>query len=557
MHSPLCLVVIVLAVALAAVLPAADGPLLYPPTKKVDHTDEYHGTTGRRPVSLARRRRAHVAGSRRVGRGREQGDRRIPERDPRARRDPQTAHGAVELRAATPPPVQGRRPLLLSRRTTACKTSRCCYTHGSASTARSRGCCSTRTSGPRTARSRCAGTRSISDDGKYLAYGVAEAGSDWNTWHVLDVDHRQAAARRVEVDQVHRRSLDQGQQGLLLQPLRRAASRGRRSEPQPQPEALLSPRRHAAGRRRARLPAAAITRMGALAAQVTEDGRYLIITVGDGTTSRKNRVAYKDLTEALDEPAGRSDRRLRQRIRPSSATTARSSTSRPTTNAPRGRVVAIDTRKPDDGELEGDHPAGEGEPDRRQPGRQPVHRTLPEGRPDAGQDLRAGRQVRPRGGVARHRHGRRVSAASAPTPRRSTPFRSFATPPSIYRYDLITGESTLLAAPKVEVQSRRLRGQAGRSAEQGRHQGADVHHAQEGHEARRQQPDAAVRLRRLQHLADAGVLGQRGWPGWRWAASTPRRTSAAAASTARSGTRPGPSSRSRTSSTTSSPRPSG
>ena len=44
--------------------------------------------------------------------------------------------------------------------------------------------------------------------------------------------------------------------------------------------------------------------------------------------------------------------------------------------------------------------------------------------------------------------------------------------------------------------------------------------AQEGHQARRQQSDAALRLRRLQHLADAGVLDQPRWRGWRWAAST-------------------------------------
>src|SRR2546421_588163 len=29
--------------------------------------------------------------------------------------------------------------------------------------------------------------QAVSDGGKYLAYGVAEAGSDWNTWHVLEV----------------------------------------------------------------------------------------------------------------------------------------------------------------------------------------------------------------------------------------------------------------------------------------------------------------------------------------------------------------------------------
>src|SRR5207249_2633321 len=31
--------------------------------------------------------------------------------------------------------------------------------------------------------------------------------------------------------------------------------------------------------------------------QVTDDGRYLIVEVGDGTTSRKNRVLFKDLNE--------------------------------------------------------------------------------------------------------------------------------------------------------------------------------------------------------------------------------------------------------------------
>src|SRR5436309_7654439 len=32
-----------------------------------------------------------------------------------------------------------------------------------------------------------AGT-AFSDDGKYLAYAIAEAGSDWNTWRVLTID---------------------------------------------------------------------------------------------------------------------------------------------------------------------------------------------------------------------------------------------------------------------------------------------------------------------------------------------------------------------------------
>jgi prolyl oligopeptidase len=33
-----------------------------------------------------------------------------------------------------------------------------------------------------------------SEDGKHLAYGVAEAGSDWTTWRVLDIQ----SAKRIE-----------------------------------------------------------------------------------------------------------------------------------------------------------------------------------------------------------------------------------------------------------------------------------------------------------------------------------------------------------------------
>src|SRR5262249_30633985 len=37
------------------------------------------------------------------------------------------------------------------------------------------------------------GNVEVSDDGKYLAYSKSEAGSDWSTWHVLDV----ASARQL------------------------------------------------------------------------------------------------------------------------------------------------------------------------------------------------------------------------------------------------------------------------------------------------------------------------------------------------------------------------
>ena len=59
-----------------------------------------------------------------------------------------------------------------------------------------------------------------------------------------------------------------------------------------------------------------------------------------------------------------------------------------------------------------------------------------------------------------------------------------------------------------QVRPRPLRGQAGFLQEQGRHAGADVHRPSQGHQARRQQPHAALRLRRIQHRHAADVFDQ-------------------------------------------------
>ena len=114
----------------------------------------------------------------------------------------------------------------------------------------------------------------------------------------------------------------------------------------------------------------------------------------------------------------------------------------------------------------------------------------------------------------------------------------------------------IVAAGPGRRERRRLRGQTGLLREQGRHEGADVHRAQEGAEARRQAPDAALRLRRIQHLVHAprfsitrlawmemGGVFAHGQPA-RW-----RRVRRGALARGRHETR-----RSRTCSTTSSPR---
>ena len=141
----------------------------------------------------------------------------------RARSDPQTAHRTVELREATPLPS---RPAAgtSSRKNDGLQNQAVLYTMD------------TLDGEPRVlidpnnwskdGTVALAGM-AVSDDGKYLAYGVAEAGSDWKTWHVLDVGTGKLLADEVEVGQVQRCVLDQGRQGLLLQPFRRAEDRAR------------------------------------------------------------------------------------------------------------------------------------------------------------------------------------------------------------------------------------------------------------------------------------------------------------------------------------------
>ena len=131
-------------------------------------------------------------------------------------------------------------------------------------------------------------------------------------------------------------------------------------------------------------------------------------------------------------------------------------------------------------------------------------------------------------------------------------FTSFNRPTTIYRYDVGERRGARVAGAQARVQSRRLCGRAALLRVEGRHQGADVHRPQEGHH--RPGADPALRLWRVQRLADARLSRRRGWRGSRRAAPSSSPTFAAAANMARRGTTAGGSPTSRMCSTTSSPR---
>ena len=85
-------------------------------------------------------------------------------------------------------------------------------------------------------------------------------------------------------------------------------------------------------------------------------------------------------------------------------------------------------------------------------------------------------------------------------------FNSLSVPPTIYEYDIATGTSAIVPALGGPwLRSRAVRNDAGVLHEPRRHPRADVPGPPQGPDARRQQPDAALRLRRLQHRGRSDV----------------------------------------------------
>ena len=149
----------------------------------------------------------------------------------------------------------------------------------------------------------------VTDDGKLMAYGTAASGSDWQEWHVRDVDTGQGFARCDQVGQVFRRSVDERRQGIFLQPLRRTEGHRRLRDANyfhklyyhevgtPQDEDKLIYERPD-------------NKELGFGGGVTDDGRYLVITVWQGT-SPKNRLYYKDLLQAERRSSQTAGRRRR------------------------------------------------------------------------------------------------------------------------------------------------------------------------------------------------------------------------------------------------------
>ncbi|MCZ6542150.1 MAG: prolyl oligopeptidase family serine peptidase [Planctomycetota bacterium] len=279
----------------------------------------------------------------------------------------------------------------------------------------------------------------FSDDGRYVAYGIADAGSDWRRWQVRDLATYQDLPDVINWVKFSAASWTKDGKGFFY---------GRYDAPTEGDEFQAVNKFQKLYYHRLNTPQTDDVLVyhrpdqpdWFYGAKVTEDGRYLVITISKGTDD-KYRIMYKDLSEPYGLPIDLIDN--------FDAEYSFVGNDGPVfffktdLDAPKGRLIAIDIR----------HPSAEKwiEVIAQSPhtlrgvnlvGNMFVARYLR----DAVTHVRmfdvTGRHVRdiefPALGSARGFGGKRSHTETFYS------FSSFATPPSIYRFDMITGESELL-----------------------------------------------------------------------------------------------------------------
>ncbi len=322
------------------------------------------------------------------------------------------------------------------------------------------------------------GATSFSDDGRYVAYSVADAGSDWNTWRIIEVE-----TNRLLTDELRWVKFS----GASWTPDNKGFFYCRYDEP-PAGAAFLKTNLnqkvyyHRVGTAQAedvlayKRPDEPTWGFGL---KVSEDGRYLVINIWKGTDD-KYRVLYKDLTEPYGMPIDLIENFDHEySFIGNDGTTFYFVTD---LEAPRKRIVAIDisqgspvaprqeARSTNDSDEKKTSEKHEPQASRPLPrireiipqstetlinadlvGNQFVLTYLKDAKTQVKLHAVDGKFVRevafPGIGTAAGFGGKRTDTETFYS------FSSFATPPSIFRYDLLTGESKLLRQAKVKFNS--------------------------------------------------------------------------------------------------------
>jgi prolyl oligopeptidase len=289
------------------------------------------------------------------------------------------------------------------------------------------------------------GGTAVSQDARYLAYGVSDAGSDWVTWKVLDVETGKPLSDELKWVKFSGATWTSDGKGFFY---------CRYDEPKPG-EAFQSVNLN---------QKVFYHRLGTPQSEdvlvykrpdhpdwgfmptVTDDGRYLILTTWQGTDD-KYRITYRDLSEPFAMPIDlidkfENDYTFIDNDGPLFYF-------RTDLKAPNGKVILIDVRKPEPEHWKVIIPEAKDKLESvNLVGNQLVATYLK----DAHTQIKL---FSPDGAFLKELELPGIGSASGFGGRRIDTetffsFSSYATPPSIYRYDLVAGKSSLHRASGVK-----------------------------------------------------------------------------------------------------------
>ncbi len=245
-----------------------------------------------------------------------------------------------------------------------------------------------------------AGT-SFSVDGKYLAYGVAESGSDWISWKVLEVATRRLLADELKWIRFGGASWSPDSKGFYYSRFPESKP-GEKHQAIPRDQKVYYHRLGTSQRDDVLVYERPDQPNLLLGAWVTSDGHYLVIFLREGGRSRNTGFLYRDLREPGDK--------LVKLIDPPDAIYRVIGNDGPVfylqtdQGAPRGpgHRPRYPHARPQG--LEDDHRAGGRDAQRGGADRRPVPLQLLQGCPYTDQGVLARRGVHPRAAAAGHRH---------------------------------------------------------------------------------------------------------------------------------------------------------
>ncbi|MEZ6048310.1 MAG: prolyl oligopeptidase family serine peptidase [Planctomycetaceae bacterium] len=283
----------------------------------------------------------------------------------------------------------------------------------------------------------------VSPDGKLMAYALAESGSDWNIWYVMDVDTGEKLSDEIHFTKFTSAVWTKDNKGFFY---------ARFPEPQDDFQDLNKNQKvyyHRVGTsqsedtlvyERPDQPDWGFTNA------VSDDGRYLVMTVWKGT-AEKFRVYYKDLEDELSAPVALIDHFENEySFLGNDGNEFYFATDK---EAPLRRVIAIDITQPDEKHWREIIPEAKAKLE----GISLVNSLFVANYLDDVQSRvrmydthgKHLRDVELSGiGTASGFYGERHHTETFYT------FTSFNVPPTIYRYNLITGEQEIFRQPEVK-----------------------------------------------------------------------------------------------------------